>query len=363
MLTIVFRVDACLESGSGHFMRCVALARGFIKRGHKVYFIMRTFLPSSEGILKASEINFRSLPDCNERCSTYAHSEWLACSETKDADQLLQLVKNNREEFKDVALVVVDNYALAEHWESAVQKYFPVLAIDDLSDRPHSAKWVLDQTVGKSARDYVGLVTSKTRLMLGPKFALLRDEFSELRDQAMYERSKPKEFNNLLVTLGGVDKGNVTRLVMKALTLSNYRFNVTVIVGDSNPHYESLVAISRNVGYPVVLLRQVTDMAQQMLKSHLCIGAAGSTSWERCTLGLPTINLVIAENQYEISRNLHNVGAALDFGELSCSRVTELANRVDDFENDPESRMVMSKKAFQVCDGRGVKRIIEKVTH
>jgi spore coat polysaccharide biosynthesis predicted glycosyltransferase SpsG len=94
-------------------------------------------------------------------------------------------------------------------------------------------------------------------------------------------------------------------------------------------------------------------MAQLMFEADLAVGAGGSTSWERCCLGLPTLLYVTADNQKEIAKNLEKLGAV--------RIVDSLKDDLQAILNDFNLWQNMSKQSKNICDGLGVQKVIENV--
>ena len=97
-------------------------------------------------------------------------------------------------------------------------------------------------------------------------------------------------------------------------------------------------------------------MAEIMSNSDLCIGAAGSTSWERCCLGQPTITFSIADNQVEIAEQLSKKNIAI---------YSNLSNLLEDFDqffgsSGKELQRVLITNSLLICDGFGAPRVIEE---
>jgi len=364
----VIRVDGGLEIGSGHIMRCLSLAQGLKERGMSGCFLTANIPISLAGMIEKAGFEIvrleASLDDNAGSRLAYAHSEWLAHSEVVDAQLSLDKIRSQIK-LRGVRpeIVVVDHYALASRWESIVGEVSPILAIDDLNDRKHCASWLLDQTLGKSRESYRGLIGPDTRTLLGCHYSLLRGEFAQLRAEAISRRAEFSKVERILVTLGGVDKDNVAEVVLSALARSSMMSNVfvDVVVGASNPHIGALRESLGDLPFNCSLEVQVNDMASRMLSADLCIGAAGSTSWERCVLGLPAINVVLADNQKYISEVLSRHGAAVDFGRIDGASVSGLAGCVESLCEDDEMYRKMSKLAFALCDGAGVDRVLAEV--
>lgn len=358
---VAFRVDASKKIGSGHVMRCLSLANEFVRRKYDVYFICRDILPALQGLIEDSGYQLKIIPRSDKSEIKYPHSKWLSGTEADDAVLTNSVLSDISKECGRPALVIVDHYALGADWEMAVAINGKILAIDDLNDRKHVSDWLLDQTFGKTEEDYSGLVAENTKLLIGTKYALLRDEFSEKRDEAIKKRDALTEIKNILITMGGVDKDNVTSLILKALNNCDEKYNVTVLLGGGNPNLGKIESLVSKLDYPVSILAQRSDVADLMVDADLCIGAAGSTSWERCVLGLPTINIVLATNQETISKNLGDIGVAINFGKLTKGNLPELSSTINSIANDINKCSSMSFKAFDICDGKGASSVISEL--
>ena len=363
---VAFRADASVHIGSGHVMRCLTLANRLKTIGYESVLLTAVIAPEVSSMLLKHGVVIHELEVKSGTSQTafYAHSDWLSHSEETDS-----LVTSNALHEEEASrgskpsLIVVDHYALAAPWQKLAMAFAPVLAIDDLNDRPHHAQWLLDQTAGKKKADYTSWCTPSTQMLIGAEYALLRPEFAELRAEAFRKRQSTSVLKRILVTLGGVDKDNVTSLVLRAINEANIEkeIQVVVIAGGSNPNYETLKKQVERSQLNIQLFQQVDNMAAFMVDSDLCIGAAGSTSWERCTLGLPTINLVLADNQKIISENLAKLGAAIDFGPLTKKSITSLTETIETVNEQLELLIKMQQRSFAVCDGRGVDRVLEHI--
>jgi spore coat polysaccharide biosynthesis predicted glycosyltransferase SpsG len=103
----------------------------------------------------------------------------------------------------------------------------------------------------------------------------------------------------------------------------------------------------------------VADMAQLMANSDLAIGAAGSTSWERCCMGLPTLMVVLADNQREGAAALDQCGSAKLIPSLETMRHA-LPNMFGLLETT-DALSQISQNCRQITDGQGVGRVLEMI--
>ncbi|MDY0273694.1 MAG: UDP-2,4-diacetamido-2,4,6-trideoxy-beta-L-altropyranose hydrolase, partial [Advenella sp.] len=301
-MKIVFRADASLEMGTGHVMRCLTLANALHAEGNECHFICREhpgnlieFIRKQGHMVHSlSYLENEKVGDKNNEGSVLAHATWLGASQKEDAAASEKILATIKPEW-----LVVDHYALDYRWEQELKPYYQnLLVIDDLADRKHDCNILLDQTFGRKAEDYHPWVPPDCTLLCGSNYALLRPEFSQLRAYSL-ERRKQPQLQRLLITMGGVDKDNVTGLVLRALTCCELPQDclITVVMGGNAPWLKEVQEQASQMPWLTEVYVNVNNMAKLMADADFCIGAAGSTSWERCCLGLPTIMVVLAENQ------------------------------------------------------------------
>jgi len=346
---VLFRADASIDIGTGHVMRCLTLADALREQGVECAFICR----EHPGHL-LEEIACRghaplALPPANGPLSQDGpdHAHWLGTDWQTDAVQTLGLARGLRPDW-----IVVDHYALDIHWQRAVRaRAGRILVIDDLADRAHDCDLLLDPSLGRVAADYEQLVPVDATMLLGPRFALLRPEFARLRADSLARRAAPK-LRHLLITMGGVDKGNATGSVLEALNACELPadMRITVVIGPHSPWQAEVQTQAGQMSIPTEVRVDVKDMARLMANCDLAIGAAGSTSWERCCLGLPTIQLVLADNQLECATGFVKLGAVAGVSALTKLRA-ELPDLISAMHSD--RLRDMSARAARICDGSG----------
>jgi len=242
MVKIAFRVDASLEIGTGHVMRCLTLADALRERGAaSCTFVCRPHQGHLLALVTQRGHLALALPELQEGTqfnrNGVAHSHWLGtdwATDTQDTQQALSAHTDGQ----PMDWLVVDHYALDARWEEALRPQAKrIMVIDDLADRPHACDLLLDQNLGRSAKDYGGLLKGKTITLIGPQYALLRPEFAALRAQSLASRQSNSQLRRLFVTMGGVDKDNATGQVLAALQTCHLPVNlrVTVVMGPHPP--------------------------------------------------------------------------------------------------------------------------------
>jgi len=379
-MKVIFRVDSSLKMGTGHVMRCLTLAQTLQEKGALVDFICREHLGNLIEFIETKGFNVHRLPlhvqggiseqrdalltnmaSTQQPClkstrpdrlakNTLFHSYWLGSTQYEDAQECMAVLKTLNPDW-----LIIDHYALDETWQVLLEDhYHKLMVIDDLADRKHQCNLLLDQTFGRKPEDYQALVPEKCHMLLGSQYALLRPEFSQWREYSLKRREYP-EFKKLLITMGGVDPKNVTGQVLSALTKCNVPKNVEVVVilGATAPHLEEVSEQVKILPYKAQVKVNVSNMAEIMANSDLAIGAAGATTWERCCLGLPAIQLTIVENQKFVSQNLNKSGAV-----ISISYVEEVSKGIKIFE---KSSIQLSVNSASICDGSGADKVSRRV--
>jgi UDP-2,4-diacetamido-2,4,6-trideoxy-beta-L-altropyranose hydrolase len=359
-LLVAFRTDASIEIGTGHVMRCLTLATELRARGAECVFLSRPHtghlfdLIANQGFtvlaLGGSGNGIGMRANGSADAKRPIHADWLGVDWEVDAAETLSALVRQFPSCR-VDWLVVDHYGIDARWErtlrSACQR---LLVIDDLADRPHDCDLLLDQSLGRVAADYAGLVPDKAMALIGPSYALLRPEFAKLRSESLARRVEPR-LEHLLVTLGGVDKDNVTTRVLDAIDASALpeTVRITVVMGPHAPWIEAVRSRAGRMRQPTEVLVGVRDMARLMAESDLAIGAGGTTTWERCTLGLPTLTVVVAQNQQEVASRLASTGATISVPE--CSARDMLPGVLAAITQAELGRL--SRASRTICDGTG----------
>jgi len=362
----VLRADASVEIGIGHVMRCLALAEWALDYNLTAVLITRALPKSLEKYVNSIYTKVKLLPKSNnvKNSGNYPHSMWLPVSEQKDAKQTSDIILGEELEMGcPPSFIVVDHYALASPREVKINRFAPILCIDDLSDRPHKCKWLIDQTFNKNKESYSSLINKDTRVFIGATFALLRKEFQ--KHSEIEKRNFPNKQRNwhVLITLGGVDKLNTSGLILDLLSQTSifHRMNITTVVGSENPNLKDL-RLKRNM-HPerIRLMIDVSNMSDLMHESDLCLGAAGSTSWERCAMNLPSLLVVLSDNQQTIAENLDQEGVCVNMGRAKNLNIQVIENGILNIINQPNKYKEMVKKSHTTCDGLGCKRILDTI--
>lgn len=357
MLHIAFRVDSSYEIGIGHVMRCLTLAKEIDKQLHaEIYFFSRANPGNINDKIVSAGFHIVQMEVSADRIEgKLKHSAWLGKTPTADAEEFLSYIK--RLKLPKLDCLVIDHYGIDSEWEKLVKDFSKkVFVIDDLGDRSHDCDHLLDQTFHCPNEKYSTRVPSYCELMLGTEYALLRDEFRIKFPEK--EQAYGSVGFNLLVMFGGTD---MTNLTLKSLTILSKREDINdinVILGPSAMHLtevQQFCETHRNVYLHI----SPSNIAEMMSRADLAIGAAGTTSWERCALRLPSIVVIQADNQREIAKELENEKV------ITCLEEQNLNSNLNDhltyWLKDKKTRKIASNKCASICDAMGANRVVNKL--
>ena len=360
-IRVVFRADASLDIGTGHVMRCLTLAQALQAQDAECLFLCREHPGHLLDVVRNRGFEARSLPLHDPTAAiSYedepSHASWLGTDWRTDADDVIAALED-----ATIDWLVVDHYALDRRWDSALRPFCKqLLVIDDLADREHDCDVLLDQNLGRLISDYSGLVPPHARVLAGPMHALLRQDFLVSRDISLTRRHTSSAIRHILISMGGVDQPNATARTLTALQQTDLPADcrITVVLGPHAPWRTDILARAASMKWPTEVLINVADMGSLMAASDLAVGAAGTTSWERCCLGLPALIVVLADNQKDAARALEREGAAIALKRFPDTAFDiELEAAMHELISAPEKLMAMSKAASSVTDGQGADRL------
>ena len=335
--SLVIRADAGTRQGTGHLMRCIALAEGWQAQGGQVHIVSAC---ESEGLRQSiAQGGFRFTPVHHP----FPHSaDW----------HLLAPVLRDHEK----AWVVLDGYHFDSTYQSRIKETgCRLLVIDDMAHLPHYyADVLLNQNI--HAPDLHYRCEPYTQLLLGNRYALLRSDFLTWRD---WQRDIPAVASKVLVTLGGSDPQNQTTKVIRALKyMAMNGLEALVIMGPANDQVDSLHSVVGASGVSVRLIQNPANMAELMAWADVAISAAGSTCWELMCMGVPSLMLVMAENQQPIAGKIFEAETGVNLGWYHEVTEKQIATTLYSLIHDRNQREVMSRKGRELIDGLGSQRVI-----
>lgn len=330
---ILFLADAGPQVGGGHVMRCLTLAGALQDLGAKCLF-MGT--PAVAAVVKAFAKPGTDLVICTPEEMVQG-----ACAVPSD-------------------VVVVDHYGLQASDETRLRAGRLLVALDDAPGRPHDCDLLMDSAIDRQPADYEPWVPKGSPVLTGPSFALVRPEFAAARRKVLERRDRDGEVRSILVSLGLTDVGGITAQAVEAVLATGFESRVLAVVGSSAPSLPRLRDLSLfhdNLRVDV----DVKAMAPVVGEADLAIGAGGSSTWERCCLGLPAVTLVLANNQMDMATRLEARGVTKTLDARLPGFSGQLVSALRGLIKDSAARRVMSAKAGQLCDGLGAERTARKI--
>lgn len=337
--TLVIRADASVAMGTGHVMRCLALAQAWQDSGGKVTFAAAELTPAIARRLHDERMEIAELGSA----STRAH----------DAHEVVALAHERR-----ATWVVVDGYQFNSAYQQGIKDSgLRLLLLDDTGQcGPYCADFVLNQNAYASEEMYFSRDPA-TKLLLGPHYALLRKEFMSWRN---WRRDFPTVARHLLITMGGSDPENFTaRVVSAAHALDLKGLEITVVIGGSNTHTDPLYELVSRFPRNIRLQVDANNMAELMADADLAISAAGTTCYELALLQVPMVLIGLAENQLPTARALANAGAAIDVGWFHNFEQQRFGLLVRRLISDCELRRSVAENARRLVDGLGAHRVCQ----
>ncbi len=357
-MQIAIRVDASHTIGTGHVMRCLTLAHALRQRQHDVCFICRQLPDDLTDTIQQQGFSVHILPTHDAASDTrLPHADWLPVSQQTDARQTL----TSLEEHDHIDWLIMDHYALDQEWQQIVKPAVNrLMVIDDLADRTHLADILLDQNYYPDMYNrYKALLPSHCTRLIGPQWALLRNEFIDLQNRVTPRTGNP---GNVLVFFGGADNSKLAVSTLQAIEALDTPFTTRMIIANTHPDIHAITDICNN-NDNIELLGRINNMAELMLQADLAIGAGGTTTWERCYLGLPAIVFTLAQNQTAVNLAVSTYGACLLAGDTH-TPATEIASVIQKLVSDTDSLNAMSRAALALMKNHsgaeGIAEIMEQ---
>jgi UDP-2,4-diacetamido-2,4,6-trideoxy-beta-L-altropyranose hydrolase len=338
---LLIRADASAAMGTGHAMRCLALAQAWQDAGGRAVFVMAEAPSAVQARLRAESCKVISIP---------------ALTEPKDAGRTAEMAHE-----LGAIWVAVDGYQFGADYQRALKVAgSKVLFLDDYGHAAsYAADLVLNQNLG-AAEELYPRRGPETRLLLGPRYSLLRREFAAWR---RWKREIPQAAARVLVTMGGSDPQDVTARVVEALQIPRFeRIESVIVVGGSNPHSDFLQQLAKSedgrTGAKITVQADVSNMPELMAWADVAISAAGTTCWELCLLAVPSLLIDVAPNQVPLARELGRLDCAVHLGSADEVSSNMVASALEEVIASKDHRLSLSERARKLVDGFGARRVV-----
>lgn len=332
---IIVRADGNSWIGTGHIMRCLSLADAFRERGGEVVFV-------------TAESYFQQLIQSQGYSCTVLGMAYDNMEE--ELPTFLPLLERERPE-----LVILDSYFVTPGYMKAIKSISKLLYIDDLNAFDYPADAVVNYAVYGPEMPY----PQNKEYFLGPQYALLRKQF-----QGLGRRIVREHVENVLVSTGGTDQYHVALRCAEYLQKHPPRENMVfhMVLGTMNQDVAELERIARELPF-IKLHCQVADMCSLMLQCDMAVSAAGTTLYELCACGVPTVTYVLADNQILNAQSFQKAGLMLYAGDVQGKKqcAEDLFQQVDWLAEDRILRREMAQRMQAMLDGCGAQRLARAV--
>jgi len=339
-MNLLLRTEASVAIGTGHVMRCLALAQAWCDAGGRAMFAMAEATPAVEERLRKEGFEVVRVA--------------VRVGSTADAEGTANLALLHA-----ASWVVVDGYEFGAEYQAGLKSHgLKVLFIDD---NGHAGRYSADLVLNQNAHADESLYQRRehsTKLLLGPRFALLRREFAPWRE---WKREIPAIARNVLVTMGGSDPDNFTRTAVDGLRAAKGKIQIRILAGGSNPHVAALEGLRAGAEDSIELVRDATNMPEQMSWADLAVAGAGSTCLEMCFMGLPALLIDLAENQTPIANEFAWRGTAYYLGNSKTLTPDRIGTETRRSLDSVVERIAMSQRGRELVDGAGAERVVHEL--
>lgn len=348
MKKIVFRVDASKEIGLGHLMRCMVLSAEMMKYNVEIHFISAAMINAYRDDIIKSGFFFKLI-----------HSDNRNHKVIDDAKHTLSYLKA----IENVDLLVVDHYEIDIRWEKIVRSSAKkIVVIDDLANRKHDCDILIDQNYSANNNRYKNLLGKNTKVLLGPDYALLRSEFCTTRKRAGVADTIKSSVRRINICFGSSDiKGDTVRVlsVLKP-QIQNKDVDIDIILGKHSPQINVITSwVERYKN--ITLYLSPSCIGSILSKADIAIGAAGTMTWERACLGIPSITLSVADNQEALANDCAIYGSHIYLGKTEEVQTSYLKAAILFLISNMSLRKSLNRKSLALVDGRGVLRVIKQL--
>lgn len=362
-MNVTFRCDSSISIGIGHVMRCLTLANALKIQGVKCSFICRRHEGNIISLIEKQGFIVYQLTSNSVFHRPYSksgHLSWLGISQEQDAKECTFILNQIKPDW-----LIIDHYALDSTWEKTLRPYCKkIMVLDDLADRNHECDLLLDQSIGRQQSDYRNYLPLKTKLLLAPKYLLLRKPFLDTALKSKESRPR-KVIKNVFISMGGMDNHNyISQILLAIIDLHKESpISVNIIISSQAPHINEIHSLQKQLPFHINIYDKCVaeDLADFMMKADIAISASGFTSYELVCMHVPTLLIPLSDIQYKVAKELVKFAPVyiLDFKtkniENEIKRKVFSIVKLTEFYKDIKNQ---SHECFYI-DGKGLQRVIQ----
>jgi len=331
-MKVAVRADGGINIGLGHIQRCLALSSQLQKNGLGILFIT-----------KRNEVVKKKIRRGGFKAVELEHNLNLE----EDLERTIEIIRT-----KKIDVLITDSYEFDEGYLTEIKKNVGMLiSVDDLANITFPSDIVINQNIYAKDLEY-HFLTGKTKFLLGPKYALLREEFANLGKRKINEKVQ-----NILVTLGGSDPFNLTPNILNVLDRIKEDFNITIVIGHFFDNVSGIENKVKKMSKKVKLIYNFSQMANLMLSSDLAITGGGVTLYELAATGTSALAFCLADNQYKNVTGMAEASVMIDMGWGSKFDEENFYKKINELLKDYQLRKKMSKSGQKLVDGKGSWRV------
>lgn len=343
---LIIRADASTRIGTGHIMRCIALAQAWQDQGGNVTFLSHCDSKALRQRIIDEGLGFIPI----EKPHPDVH----------DLDYTLETFKQFKAQNSELKTwVILDGYHFTSDYQEEIRKAgYGVLVLDDYNHLPHyHADILLNQNIHGPKLSYSS--DENTVQLLGCKYVLLRREF--LRYKGL-RKKVPERARKILITLGGVPPGGIMEKVVRVVNrLSEPELDVQVLLGQACVEVEWLKKQFDSSIFRVRLLRFVKHMPSLMAWADFAISAGGSTCFELAFMQVPFAVIPITKNQEEETALLDKSKVAVDLKSFEWVDIAAVADILKNLLHNARKRRRLISRGREIIDGKGMERIYSHI--
>ncbi|MFT8352407.1 UDP-2,4-diacetamido-2,4,6-trideoxy-beta-L-altropyranose hydrolase [Clostridium saccharoperbutylacetonicum] len=335
-MKIFIRADGGKEIGLGHVMRMLVLGEE-LQKSNEVVFICRNSINNKfeAGIKKIKEKSFKVI-------------------EISEEDYIEEIIEIQKRYNADV--LITDSYDVDEEYFIKLKKYFKLIGyVDDVNKCKMDVDFIINQNINAYDLNYKKNINPSTKLFLGTQYCMLRDEFR----QAYKSKEIKKEVQDILLTLGGMDNNHNTLKILDQIKDINKNIHMVIGSAFNKTLIDKIQDMTKK--YNNIYIYKKANMAQLMLKCDVAISACGSTLYELAAMSVPSIGIVLAENQKFVAEKMKEMKLIFECFEIEAIEKINLHVLLNKLIEDEMLRNNIIKKQKALVNLYGVESLVKEI--